>query len=66
MPIPRLTPARLPYQTPAAFTRPTSSRQAGAQVGYVARPIQGVMIAPTSPTLSDEPLWVRIDDPGSD
>ena len=55
---PPKTPARLPSQV-------AQGGSGGRTGGFTARPLVGVNIAFKSPALTDEPLWIRIDDPGS-
>jgi len=56
-------PSFTPAFVPATWVPPTG--QTTAVVGYRVLPLVGVNVAFKSPALTDEPLWVRIDDPGS-
>lgn len=55
---PGFTPARMPV----AVEQGGSGGRTG---GFTVRPLVGVNIAFASNALTDQPLWIRIDDPGS-
>jgi alkanesulfonate monooxygenase SsuD/methylene tetrahydromethanopterin reductase-like flavin-dependent oxidoreductase (luciferase family) len=55
-------PPAYPGRLPVAVAQGGSGGRTGP---FTVRQIVGVNIAFGSPALTDEPLWIRIDDPGS-
>lgn len=63
-------PAFFPGAHPSEPPNPQDVNRFGGSInlgtdGQVLRPIEGVVIAFASDALTDQPLWIRLDDPGT-
>ena len=66
MPLPALFPGAHPSQPPDPVRLNTRGEAVGGgSFGQVLRPIEGVVIAFASDTMTDQPLWIRLDDLGT-
>lgn len=66
MPLPQLGPTGStgPPFIPNSWGKP-ANEESSSVVGFLVRPLVGINIAFASPAMTDQPLWIRIDDPGS-